>query len=55
MHYLQDMHQNRLDLEELMELLEKQKAQMEGFAARLEGVDGKGSPAIQLKLETYLM
>jgi len=49
------MHQNRLDLEDLTELLEKQKAQMEGFAARLEGGNGKGSSAIQPKLETYLM
>jgi hypothetical protein len=54
-HAIQGMHQNLLDLEELTELLEKQKTQMEGFAATLEDVDGKSSSAVQPKLETYLM
>jgi hypothetical protein len=55
MHDIQDMHLDRLDREELTELLGKQKTQMEGFAARLERVDGKSSSAVQPKLETYLM
>lgn len=49
------MYQSRLDLEEITELLEKQKTQMEKFATRLEGADGRSSFAVQRKLETYLM
>jgi hypothetical protein len=55
MYDIQEMHQNRLDLKELTELLEKQKSQLEGFAARLETVDSKSSSAVQPKLEIYLM
>jgi hypothetical protein len=48
------MHQTRSDFREISELLKKQKAEMDAFAERLEGTGGKGSSAIQPKLETYL-
>jgi hypothetical protein len=50
----QGMHQNQLDLEEVTELIKKQKTQMETLAARLEGSNGTGSSTIQPKLEAYL-
>jgi len=51
---MQDMHYIRLDSEEMAELLQSQKREMEIFSVRLQRGDMKGTPALQPKLESYL-
>jgi hypothetical protein len=51
---MQDIDYTRVDLEEITELLQSQKREMEISAANLQGSDMKGTLELQSKLESYL-